>query len=87
MPPSVLNPQGQGIAEQNLNMPTNQMPEGANVSGIETITPTQNKTDNYTYIPSSEGYKEAGITAEQGAKVAEAMQLADATEADVMKYL
>ncbi len=87
MPPSILNPQGQGIAEQNLNMPTNQIPEGANIENIETITTEPNKTDNYTYIPSSEGYKEAGITPEQSAKVAQAMQLADETEADIMKYV
>lgn len=96
MPPSILNPQAQGISEQNLNMPTNQMPEGANVSDINagSTTPAQadnsnsNVADNYTYIPSSEGYKEPNtLTPEQSAKVAQAMQMADATEAEVRKYL
>ena len=95
MPPSILN-QNQGISEQNLNMPTNQMPEGANVSDINanSTTPVQTDnsnttaTDNYTYIPSSEGYKEPNtLTPEQSAKVAQAMQMADATEAEVRKCL
>ncbi len=92
MPPSILNSQGQGIAEQNFNMPTNQMPEGANVSDVNTIatqtnTSTSAPQDNYTYIPSSEGFKEKGLTPEQSAAVANAMQKADAAEAEAMKYL
>ncbi len=91
MPPSILNPQtnAQNIAGQNLNMPTNQMPDGANINNIETTgpKPSQNKADSYTYIPSSEGFKEEGLTEEQNAQVAKAMKLADETEADVMKYI
>ncbi|MBR1976805.1 hypothetical protein IKA15_00825 [bacterium] len=96
MPPSILNQQGQSgaqnIGEQNLNMPTNQIPEGANVNNINTTTPANNTApaniDNYTYIPSSEGYKNPNtLTAEQSAKVAQAMQMADEVEAQAMKCL
>ncbi len=88
MPPSILNPQAntQGIAEQNLNMPTNEMPTGANITDIKPTEATANK-DNYTYIPSSEGFKEAGLTPEQSEEVAKALRLADETEANVLGYV
>lgn len=88
MPQSILNTQTQGnaqnIAEQNLNMPTNQMPDGADINNISTTETKSNQADNYTYIPSSEGYKEAGLSEEQNAQVAKAMKLADEAEADAM---